>query len=155
MVYAHEWVQISNGTIECIPLKDDLSDTIGGPKLLFRANEAPWVRIASKTEGCYVTDGPYLMKSKSGKLFMIWSSFAEGGYTVGVAISESGKLAGPWTHDPNALFTKDGGHGMLFKTFAGKLMMVLHSPNNPQAQPHIFELEDTGNTLKIVGEFKE
>ena len=154
MVYAHEWVQISNGTIESIPLKDDLSDTIGGPQLLFRANEAPWVKIASKTEGCYVTDGPYLMTSKSGKLFMIWSSFTDGGYTVGVAISKSGKLAGPWTHDPTPLFAKDGGHGMLFTSFAGQLMMVLHSPNTREAQPHIFLLEDTGSTLKITSELK-
>lgn len=154
-VYAHEWVQISNGTIEMVPLKTDLSDTIGGPKLLFRANEAPWVRIASKTEGCYVTDGPYLMKGKSGKLLMIWSSFAEGGYTVGTAISDSGKLAGPWRHDPTPLFAKDGGHGMLFKTFEGKLMMVLHTPNSPAAQPHIYEIEDTGDTLKMIGEMKQ
>jgi GH43 family beta-xylosidase len=155
MVYAHEWVQISNGTIESVPLKSDLSDTVSGPKLLFRANEAPWVRIASKTEGCYVTDAPYFIMSKSGRLFMIWSSFSEGGYTVGTAISESGKLAGPWTHDPKPLFAKDGGHGMLFKTFEGKLMMVLHTPNNPKAQPHIYEIEDTGETLKMIGEMKQ
>ncbi|MBC7914627.1 MAG: family 43 glycosylhydrolase [Pyrinomonadaceae bacterium] len=155
VVYAHEWVQVSNGTIETIPLKDDLSDTIGQPKLLFRANSAPWVEIASKEEGCYVTDAPYFYTSKSGKLFMIWSSFTSGGYSVGTAISESGKLAGPWTHDPKALYTKDGGHGMLFKTFKdNKLMMILHSPNGPQAQPHLFEIEDTGTTLRVVSQFR-
>ncbi|MEJ6980578.1 glycoside hydrolase family 43 protein [Pedobacter sp. P351] len=155
MVYAHEWVQISNGTIETIPLKDDLSDTIGPPKLLFRANSAPWVEVASKEEGCYVTDAPYFHKSKSGTLFMIWSSFTSGGYSVGTAISESGKLAGPWTHDPKALYTKDGGHGMLFKRFSdNQLMMILHSPNGPQAQPHLFEMEDTGSTLRVIKEFR-
>lgn len=154
MVFAHEWVQISNGTIECIPLKPDLSEAVAVPKLLFRANEAPWVQIASKAEGCYVTDGPYLYKSKSGKLMMIWSSFAAGGYTVGVAVSDSGKITGPWRHDPAPLFTKDGGHGMLFKTFDGKLMMALHTPNNAGAQPHFYEIEDTGNTLKMIGEMK-
>jgi GH43 family beta-xylosidase len=155
MVYAHEWVQVSNGTIESVPMKPDLSDTIGGPKLLFRANSAPWVRIASPTEGCYVTDAPYFMTSKSGKLFMIWSSFTEGGYTVGTAISDSGKLAGPWRHDPKPLFSKDGGHGMLFKTFEGKLMMILHTPNNREAQPHLYEIEDTGETLRMIGEMKQ
>ncbi|HEX8316056.1 MAG TPA: glycoside hydrolase family 43 protein [Flavisolibacter sp.] len=154
MVYAHEWVQVSNGTIEAVPMTADLSDTIGGPKLLFRANSAPWVRIASPTEGCYVTDAPYFMKSKSGKLFMIWSSFTEGGYTVGTAISDSGKLAGPWRHDPKPLFSKDGGHGMLFTTFEGKLMMILHTPNNRDAQPHIYEVEDTGETVRMIGEMK-
>lgn len=155
VVYAHEWVQISNGTIETIALKDDLSDTIGLPKLLFRANSAPWVEVASKEEGCYVTDAPYFYKSKSGKLFMIWSSFTSGGYSVGTAISESGRLAGPWTHDPNALYTKDGGHAMLFKTLKdNKLMMILHSPNGPHAQPRLFEMEDTGATLRVLKEFR-
>lgn len=155
MVYAHEWVQISNGTIESVPLKDDLSASIAEPTLLFRANSAPWVEVASKEEGCYVTDAPYFYKSKSGKLFMIWSSFTAGGYSVGTAISESGKIAGPWTHDPKALYTQDGGHGMLFKTFNDKkLMMILHSPNGPAAQPRIFELEDTGDNLHLISEFK-
>ena len=44
---------------------------------------------------------------------------------------------------------------MLFETFEGTPMMVLHSPNNREAQPHIFEMEDTGETLRIVKELKE
>jgi len=32
-------------------------------------------------------------------------------------------------------------------------MMVLHSPNGPGAQPLVFELEDTGDTLKVVKRF--
>jgi hypothetical protein len=41
----------------------------------------------------------------------------------------------------------------LFLTFDGKLMMVLHSPNGPAARPRIFEMEDTGETLRITKEF--
>lgn len=153
IVFAHEWVQISNGTIECAPLKDDLSETTAQPTLLFRGGEAPWAKI-TKTEGCFVTDGPFLYKSKSGKLMMIWASFSETGYTEGIAISESGKLTGPWKQQDEPLYTADGGHAMLFKTFEGKLMMTLHSPNSRDARPHIFEMEDTGNTLKIMKELK-
>ena len=51
------------------------------------------------------------------------------------------------------LFRDDGGHGMLFSTFDGKLMMVLHTPNSRSAQPRLFEMEDTGETLKILEEF--
>lgn len=152
IVYCHEWVQICNGTIEYMGLKDDLSETIGEPKLLFRGSDGPWA-VISATEGCFVTDGPYLYTSKSGKLMMIWSGFGKGGYTVGLAISDSGKLAGPWRQQDEPLYQKDGGHGMLFTTFDGKLMMVLHSPNSRGAQPHIFELQDTGETLKVVQEF--
>jgi hypothetical protein len=32
-------------------------------------------------------------------------------------------------------------------------MNVLHSPNGPGAQPRIFEMEDTGDTLRILQEF--
>jgi arabinan endo-1,5-alpha-L-arabinosidase len=151
IVYAHEWVQISNGTMEYMQLKDDLSETVGEPVLMFRGNVAPWV-LASKTEGCFVTDGPYLRKNKSGKLMMIWASYGEGGYTEGVAFSETGKLAGPWIQQSDPLYSNDGGHGMLFETFDGKLMMVLHSPNNRNSRPHIFEMEDTGDALKIKRE---
>ncbi|MAT70070.1 MAG: glycoside hydrolase [Planctomycetaceae bacterium] len=152
VVYCHEWVQISNGTIEYLGLTDDLSKTIGEPQLMFRGSDGPWAQI-SATEGCFVTDGPYLRLSKSGKLFMVWSGFGNGGYTVGLAISDSGKLAGPWRQQAEPLYQRDGGHAMLFETFDGRVMMVLHSPNNREARPRIFELEDTGETLKVVGEF--
>ncbi len=45
---------------------------------------------------------------------MTWSSFANGAYTTGVAISESGRLRGPWRQQAEPLFTDDGGHGMTF-----------------------------------------
>jgi len=51
------------------------------------------------------------------------------------------------------LASNDGGHGMLFTTFDGKLMMVLHSPNDREARPRLFEMEDTGETLKVTKEF--
>jgi arabinan endo-1,5-alpha-L-arabinosidase len=153
MVYAHEWVQISNGTIECVPLKSDLSEATGPPTLLFRGGEGGWAKITKK-EGSFITDGPFLWKSKSGKLFMIWASFSETGYTEGIAISESGKLKGPWVHQAEPLYKADGGHAMLFKTFDGKIMMALHSPNSRVERPHLFEMEDTGNTLQIVKELK-
>jgi hypothetical protein len=41
-------------------------------------------------------------------------------------------------------------HGMLFTTFDGKLIMVLHSPNGPAARPRLFEMADTGDTLRVI-----
>jgi len=71
------------------------------------------------------------------------------------AISDSGRLAGPWRQQDEPVYAKDGGHGMLFTTFDGRLMMVLHSPNNRGAQPHIFERDDIGETLRVSGEFTD
>lgn len=149
MVYCHEWVQIRDGTMKLSRLKPDLSDTVGEPKLLFRASDAPWTPRGRES---YVTDGPALYLSKSGKLLMLWSSFTETGYTTGVAIADSGKVAGPWRHHDEPLFGKDGGHAMIFRDFEGALRVALHSPNrSPDERCRLFEVEDTGDTLRIVG----
>ena len=119
------------------------------PELLFRASDASWT---PRDRDSYVTDGPALYRSKSGKLFMLWSSFTDTGYTTGVVVSDSGKVAGPWRHAPEPLFRQDGGHAMIFRTFDGALMVSLHSPNrSPDERCHLFEVEDTGDTLRIVG----
>lgn len=152
MIFAHEWVQIKDGTIEYVRLKNDLSEIVGEPKKLFDGSDALWARKQPQY-GCWVTDGPYLFKSKSGKLFMIWSSFGTTGYMVGVAVSDSGKLAGPWKQNAQPLYSADGGHGMLFKRFDGQLMLVLHSPNKMTERARIFEIEDTGETLRVIKEF--
>ncbi len=152
MVFCREWVQITNGTIEYLTLKADLSQAIDEPKVLFWGSEAPWSHM-NRTYGCHVTDGPSLYASKSGKLFMIWSSGANNGYTTGIAISDSGRLSGPWRQQSQPVYMEDGGHGMLFTTFENKLMMVLHAPNTPAARPRIFEMQDRGETLVITREF--
>ena len=148
MVYCHEWVQIRDGTIELVRLTNDLSDTVGVPQLLFHASDASWT---PRGRDRYVTDGPALYRSKSGKLFMLWSSFTDTGYTTGVAASDSGRVAGPWRHHPEPLFRKDGGHAMIFRAFDGALVVSLHSPNrSPDERCQLFEVEDTGDTLRIV-----
>jgi beta-xylosidase len=152
MVFCHEWVQIKDGTVEYVRLKDDLSETVGEPTRLFDGSDAPWNQ-KGRQRGDHVTDAPFLHRGKTGKLYMIWAGFSTTGYTEGIAISASGKLAGPWTQQAEPLYTNDGGHGMLFPTFDGKLMMVLHAPNGRDARPHLFEMGDTGETLKIVKEF--
>jgi arabinan endo-1,5-alpha-L-arabinosidase len=77
---------------------------------------------------------------------LLWSSFGAQGYALGIARSESGTIQGPWRQDPEPLFAKDGGHGMLFRTFTGKLMLTLHTPNQtPNERPAFFEvIEESG-----------
>lgn len=154
MIFCHEWVQIKDGTVELIRLRHDLSETVGEPSRLFDGSDASWSKKSAQY-GCHVTDGPYLYRSKSGKLFMIWSSFGTGGYTVGIAISASGKVRGPWTQQAEPLFADGGGHGMIFKRFDGQLMLVLHQPNDGgRERARLFELEDTGDTLHIKKPFE-
>jgi hypothetical protein len=153
MVYAHEWVQIIDGGMEAVRLKTDLSAAAGEPFYLFKASDAPWLKeqyVASKEPRHYVTDGPFLYRSKAGKLLMIWSSWKDRVYTETLAYSLSGKLAGPW-RQAAPLLTDDTGHGMIFNTFDGRLMLVAHHPTmSPQSRAKLFELEDTGDTIRIA-----
>lgn len=153
MIYVHEWIQKIDGTFEAIRLNDDLSDTVGDPIHLFKGSDAPW-RNASITPSTdqlhYVTDGNQTYRTKTGELLMLWSSWDDGSYVQTIARSESGTLQGPWEQlDP--LVRKDSGHGMLFETFEGQLMMVLHRPfEYPQSRAKLFDVADEGDSLRVV-----
>ncbi|HLV08651.1 MAG TPA: glycoside hydrolase family 43 protein [Halanaerobiales bacterium] len=141
IIYCHEWVDTGDGEIYAQKLSDDLKSTAGKPVLLFKASEAPWTRSIKSKEGkdVYVTDGPYLYKSSNNVLILLWSSFVEKrSYALGLAFSSSGEITGPWVHDRKVLITGDAGHGMVFKTFDGQLMLTVHTPNRPGEERPIF-----------------
>ena len=48
-----------------------------------------------------------------------------------------------------ALVRNDSGHGMLFRTFAGQLMLVVHQPFIG-ARAKLYEMEDLGDNLRVV-----
>ena len=128
MVFCHEWVQVHDGEICCIPLSDDLTNAIGEPTLLFRASEGPWVVPLWNSKDNFVTDGPFLYRSKNGALRMLWSSFSTEDYTISYAESQSGTIFGPWIQHETGVVV-NGGHGMVFDTFDGQTLLSIHSPN--------------------------
>jgi hypothetical protein len=139
MVFCHEWEQVGDGEMCAMPLSKDLSSAAGDPIVLFHASEAPWTRKFSlKGRKGYVTDGPWLLRLPSGELLMLWSSFSERGYAVGVARSETGQLLGPWQQDPQCFYSGDGGHCMTFRDFDGSLWLSLHCPNDPPHERPVF-----------------
>jgi beta-xylosidase len=160
MVYAHEWLQVTDGTMEAVPLKDDLTSADGPPISLFKASDAPWIdEQAHPTTSAsrYVTDGPELFRSKDGHLLMLWSSYEHQSdktpgshYVQTIARSQSGELKGPWIQ-LTPLVHQDSGHGMLFRTFEGQLMMVLHRPFRG-ARGKLYEMRDEGDHLEVVKE---
>ena len=150
MVFCHEWVQVGDGEMCAVMLSDDLKTPVGQPALLFRASEAPWVVEIGKKPRGRVTDGPFLHRMSDGTLLMLWSSFGKGGYKLAVARSESGQITGPWKHESKPIYENDGGHGMIFRTFEGKLVLVLHQPNHgPDERPRLFTVQEKGHTLII------
>ena len=162
MVYCHEWLQNRNGTVEKIQLDDDFSTTVGKPTILFRASESPWSRETTddgSVKPNMVTDGPFLFRTNTGKLGMIWTSWIRDVYTQGVAYSQSGTLDGPWLQEPQPITPPNYGHGMLFNTFDGRTLMSLHShkkiaQDHVDRRPHFFNVSLEGNRLKVLDEFK-
>jgi beta-xylosidase len=151
MVYAHEWIQKGDGTMEAVPLKPDLRAAAGNPIHLFKASDAPWLDATLRPSPDmvnYVTDGPELYRTRTGRLLMLWSSYENGSYVQTVARSQSDELAGPWEQLPS-LLKQDSGHGMLFHTCDGQLMLILHRPFH-NARGKLYEMADRGDHLEIL-----
>lgn len=155
MVFCHEWTQVKDGEICAMRLTADLKAAAGEPVLLFRASESGWAtRLDSKStpEGdVFVTDGAFIHRGENGQLLMLWASFVDSKYALGVARSENGKVTGPWIHERQALFQQDGGHGMIFRTFEGRLMLTIHTPNRtPNERPIFLPVEEADGRLKML-----
>jgi hypothetical protein len=158
-IFVHEWTQIIDGTMEYVKLSPDLSRTVSEPVCLFRASEAPWalemvgngeMTFGMKLPG-WVTDGPQLFRTKTGKLGMLWSSWGKGRYLQGVAYSESGTIDGPWIQEEIPFVGNNSGHGMLFTTFEGKRLLVIHhAEGDGPRKPRLYEIDDSGDKL-ILG----
>lgn len=153
-VYAHEWLQTTVGTIEAMPVGPDFKPA-GKPRLLFRADAADWARGQKQVQGdsVWVTDGPELFRTGSGTLLMLWSSYGERGYVQALARSTTGRIEGPW-EQLGPLVRRDSGHGMLFRAFDGRLMMVLHRPFT-HALGKLYEMRDDGERVTVVREATE
>ena len=156
MVYCYEWLQNWNGTIEKIELKPDLSGSIGEGQVLFRASDSPWSKERDENGNIIfnkVTDGPWLFLTQTGKLGMLWTSWVFSDYTQGVAYSESDTLDGPWVQEKEPIIPPNYGHGMLFRTFEGKLLMSVHSHKKINGRtiriPHLFEVDDSGDRIVL------
>jgi len=160
MIYCHEWLQNWDGTIEKIELKPDLTGSIGAGKILFRASSSPWSREKDENGNIRpnkVTDGPYVFRTRTGRLGMLWTSWVYDVYTQGVAYSSSGTLDGPWVQEKEPITPPNFGHGMLFRTLDGKLLMAIHSHQSINGHtrriPHLFEVDDSGDKLIIRGPY--
>ncbi|MEM9963918.1 MAG: glycoside hydrolase family 43 protein [Asticcacaulis sp.] len=146
MVYAHEWIQTRDGEMAALPLNDDL--TAKGPSVsLFKGSDSEWTAPQQDVKA-YVTDGPQLRRTQDGSLIMIWSSWGKDGYFQTQARSKTGDLKGPWEQLP-MLLGKGSGHGMLFDTFDGQPMLIVHRPFG-NARGKLYEVDDTGDRIVIT-----
>lgn len=161
IVFCHEWLQVGDGEICALPLTADLSAPAGEAKLLFRASEAAWALPAwhsdmNGRDDNLVTDGPFFYPMENGALAMLWSSSGTPApgqprcYVQAVAISESGRLHGPWHQTHPLIYTADGGHGMIFTDLSGAKRLCLHAPNSRCERLTLFYLKEENGTLSLV-----
>ena len=147
IVFCHEHTQIIDGTIEYMPLTPDLKAAAGAPKTIFRGSSTPLTE--KKPEGeHYVTDGPFLYRTKTGTLLLLWSTGLSTGYAECVARSDNGRIDGHFSHIA-PLVTSDGGHGMVFRDADGGLNLIFHTPNRTNVErPCMIALADVGDALR-------
>lgn len=147
LVFCHEHTEVIDGTVCYIPLSKDLLSAEGEPVYMF-SGSSPYY-IEKKPDGeHYITDGPFMYRTKNDELLMIWSTFIKGKYSQCIAKSDNGEIDGVFVHLP-PLTTEDGGHGMLF--FAdNELMLTYHTPNKTGSErPVLLKINDNGNTIEL------
>lgn len=159
MIFVHEWTQLIDGTMDYIELSPDLTYTVSKkPVTLFRASECPACGemngLGEATFGLkmpgWVTDGPQMFRTQTGKLGMLWSTWGKERYLQAVCYSESGTIDGPWIQEEEPFLANNSGHGMLFRTFEGKLIYVVHHvENNGPRKPQYWTVDDSGDKLVL------
>lgn len=148
IVFCHEHTQIIDGTICYAPLSDDLTELIGEATTLFKASSPYWADKSKDEKEHRITDGPFMYRTKTGELLMLWSTFIKNKYAECVVRFTDGELGMNFEHLPPIL-DNDGGHGMIFKS-EDKLYLTFHSPNNKNYErPCFIEIEDKGHNISI------
>lgn len=149
IVFCHEHTQIIDGTVCYAPLGDDLKESIGEAVTLFRASEPYWADQSKDETEHRITDGPFMYRTKTDELLMLWSTFIKGQYAECLVRFDGGEIGTAFTHlEP--LIDDDGGHGMIFAA-EDKLYLTFHSPNKQGCEkPCFIEIEDKGSTVSFV-----
>ncbi len=154
---------IADGEMYACQLSKDFKSPVAAPVLLFTASSAPWSKPLWFPEGVLppehlnlakdplFTDGPFLVRSEHGSLLMLWSSFGEEGYAMGIARSASGLITGPWMQQDEPLWARNGGHGMIFTDSQGVSRLVFHWPNDtPKERVKLVRVEVTDDGIRLV-----
>ncbi len=158
LLFSHSFEDDGCQDMCAVALQEDLLAPAGDPIVLFRVSDAPWavpVPFAKAEFGMdgdiYFSDGPCALMLKNGALAVIWSGWSHQGYAVGIAVSDSGSMSGPWRQEPVPLVPGNAGHGMAFTALDGKRYYALHSPNDKyQERPVFRELIETDGILRLL-----
>ena len=148
IVFCHEHVQILDGTICFAELTEDLRAIKGEVKTLFSASSPSWADEFEEGKH-FITDGPFMYRTKDDELLMIWSTFIKGQYSECLVRFKDGELGENFEHlDP--IIRDDGGHGMIFSA-GDELYLTFHTPNKSLSErPDFKKIIDTGDSIKLA-----
>lgn len=160
LIFSHSFEDVPTGDMAAVKLSQDLKGAKENPRVLFCAADAPWARPVpfAKAEfgmegDVFFTDGPCSCRTKAGKLLIVWSSWSEQGYAVGIAESDNGSITGNWRHQSKKLYPGNGGHGMVLETYDGQRGYLMHFPNEKFAErPVFYKLREADGTLELEAE---
>lgn len=145
------------GSIWAQELSCDLTAKADEPFLLFKSDEAFCSREPHLIDwngeniARYGSDAPFIVKLKSGELYLTWSPMPAENYIVAAAVSENGTIKGKWEHLKEPLFDKNGGHAMFFKDVNGNMKMCIHCPEHePDERAKFFDIAEEKGKLKII-----
>jgi hypothetical protein len=152
LVYVHDWTQQVDANIEANLLKADLTAPAGQAIYLFKGSDAPWLHqktTTSRDPRYYPVGGPFLYRTRNRSLVMAWSAPRNGKTAVALARSLTGQLRGPW-RQAGMLLAEDNTAGSIFRSFDGRLMMVVRQPaEGSKTRARLVELEDIGDSIRV------
>lgn len=125
-IYCKEYIECGDGEIRAVRLKEDFSGVEKQTDvLLFKASDNVYKPARRRYK---VTDGPFCY-FENGVRKLLWSTrTSDSKYVQLTAYSEDGSVTGKWIQQ-GAIYTADGGHGMVFTTYGGERYLILHSPD--------------------------
>lgn len=153
-IYSREWLDVENGEMHAQRIGRNFRP-IGAPIILFRGSDSSDTKVQVQPDGvrAIVTDGPQLYRTSDDSLIMLWSSWGHDGYIQTIARSRTGLVTGPWEQLPR-LLGQNSGHGMIFTTFEGKKLLIVHRPFK-NARGKLYEVLDKGNTIELGRQLTE
>lgn len=148
--FCHEHTQITDGTICYAPLSDDLTESVGEAVTLFKGSEPYWADKSNDKSKHYITDGPYMYRTETDELLMLWSTFIKGNYAECLVKFIGGEIGTEFEHLP-PIIDNDGGHGMVFKDYDGGFQLTYHTPNKPGFEhPGFVKIRDCGDSIELL-----
>ncbi len=146
LFFSNEWVQSVNrdgdGSIYAAELTEDLKTLVGEPQKVVSGKGSGFAVELSTGRGDatgYIAEGPFVAE-EDGKVCCYWSTVAKDGYCI--AKSTASDVFAPYTFE-RMIFTKDGGHCMIFKNLSGEEMLTFHQPNvSPDERMKVFSIKE-------------